>query len=350
MSTPFNWRDHLKVHPAADLFPLMSESELKELAADIKENGLLNPILLASTELLDESGKRTDVHTHALLDGRNRLDALAMLGWLEPAEKPKKLFFRGLSLTRWHAPIKCVNIDDDALFNFGDDGGENSTVISLNVRRRHLTAEQKRDLIARLLKLQPESSNRQIAKTATADHKTVGSVRSELEATGEIPQLDKTVGADGKSRKQKPKEQVASAMAGNAVDPETSAEQRKAIYADPEPEAAAQAAQPDAEPEPERTVVTKATLMAIVAQIPEIGRPPYPEIIGGDLELYDALYGAASRLSYFVDVAHYDVRQQLQEREDAEKAQKRHDRRVARLVERAAERTQRAEQAAGVPA
>jgi hypothetical protein len=158
----------------------------------------------------------------------------------------------------------------------------------------------------------------------------------------------------------KAQEQIAAAINGNAVDPETSAEQRKAIYADPEPEAAAQTAaqaepelagnaESDAEPKPER-VITKAALMAIVAQIPEIGCPPYPEIIGGDLELYDALYGAASRLSYFVDVAHYDVRQQLQEREDAEKAQKRHDRRVARLVERAAERTQRAEQAAGVPA
>jgi hypothetical protein len=32
------------------------------------------------------------------------------------------------------------------------------------------------------------------------DHKTVGAARDELEATGEIPQLDRTIGADGKSR------------------------------------------------------------------------------------------------------------------------------------------------------
>jgi hypothetical protein len=37
MSDLFDWRKHLPVHPAADLFPLMSEQELKDLAEDIKE-------------------------------------------------------------------------------------------------------------------------------------------------------------------------------------------------------------------------------------------------------------------------------------------------------------------------
>src|SRR5262249_35114546 len=75
-------------------------------------------------------------------------------------------------------------------------------VISANVLRRHLNAEQKRELIGKLLKAQPEKSNRQIAKIARADDKTVGTVRAGLEATAEIPQLKKTVGADGKARKQ----------------------------------------------------------------------------------------------------------------------------------------------------
>ena len=36
---PINWRDHLAVHPAAELFPLLSETDpaaLKELAEDIR--------------------------------------------------------------------------------------------------------------------------------------------------------------------------------------------------------------------------------------------------------------------------------------------------------------------------
>jgi hypothetical protein len=35
-----SWRDLIKVHPAAELFPLMAPEELKALAEDIKANGL----------------------------------------------------------------------------------------------------------------------------------------------------------------------------------------------------------------------------------------------------------------------------------------------------------------------
>lgn len=50
------------IHPAAAIFPMMSEGELAELAADIKANGLIHPIVL------DASGK-------ILIDGRNRMAA-----------------------------------------------------------------------------------------------------------------------------------------------------------------------------------------------------------------------------------------------------------------------------------
>jgi hypothetical protein len=52
----------LAVHPAADIFPMMTDDELQELAADIAENGLQVPIVL------DHTGK-------VLIDGRNRLEA-----------------------------------------------------------------------------------------------------------------------------------------------------------------------------------------------------------------------------------------------------------------------------------
>jgi hypothetical protein len=73
-------------------------------------------------------------------------------------------------------------------------------VEALNISRRHLTAEQKRDLIAKLLKANPEQSNRTIAKQVKADHKTVGSVRTELEGRGEVPHVETRT--DSKGRKQ----------------------------------------------------------------------------------------------------------------------------------------------------
>src|SRR5262249_57584090 len=97
--------------------------------------------------------------------------------------------------------LKISKHEDDCPY-IGDPA---AYVISKNIHRRHLTAEQKRDLIAKLLKATPEKSNRQIAETVKADHKTVASVRAEKEATGEIPQLPKTVGRDRKARSSKPK-------------------------------------------------------------------------------------------------------------------------------------------------
>lgn len=50
----------MKVHPAASVFPMMSDEELDDLAADIKTNGLQQPIV---------------VQDKTLIDGRNRLAA-----------------------------------------------------------------------------------------------------------------------------------------------------------------------------------------------------------------------------------------------------------------------------------
>jgi ParB/Sulfiredoxin domain len=64
-----SWRDILPIHPAAELFPLMSPDELRALAEDIKANGLVTPVVLWR----DDEGKLI------LLDGRNRLDAIEMV-------------------------------------------------------------------------------------------------------------------------------------------------------------------------------------------------------------------------------------------------------------------------------
>jgi hypothetical protein len=80
-------------------------------------------------------------------------------------------------------------------------------VKSLNVNRRHLTPEQKRDIIAALLKADPTKSDRAIAKVAKADNKTVASVRAEKERREEIPHVKSR--ADTKGRKQPAKKQKA---------------------------------------------------------------------------------------------------------------------------------------------
>lgn len=58
----------IKVHPAADIFPMIPKDELEELAADIKANGLIHPIV---------------VKENVLIDGRNRRAACKLAG-VEP--------------------------------------------------------------------------------------------------------------------------------------------------------------------------------------------------------------------------------------------------------------------------
>ena len=73
-------------------------------------------------------------------------------------------------------------------------------VISKNIRRRHLNVEERQGLLVTLIARSPEKSNRQIGKEIGVDHKTVGRARTKGEELGRIPQLEKTVGLDGKER------------------------------------------------------------------------------------------------------------------------------------------------------
>lgn len=206
-SAPFNWRAHLKVHPAADEFPLLSEKDpkaLQELAEDIKRNGLRKPVIV----LHYKSGECI------LMDGRNRLDALALLGWLHPKRERETVEHEAVYEKLFPLEINGGDFYHDGegygraeSFDFrpyyrGGDRAIRDEIVSLNLHRRHLDAEAKRDVIAKLLKANPEQSNRTIAKQVKADDKTVAKVRREMQSTADIPQLEKTVGADGKARKQ----------------------------------------------------------------------------------------------------------------------------------------------------
>ena len=71
-------------------------------------------------------------------------------------------------------------------------------VLSVNLRRRHLTPEQRRELIAKLLKATPSKSDRQIAKTVKVSPTTVGTVRAAMGATGDVSKLDKREDSKGR--------------------------------------------------------------------------------------------------------------------------------------------------------
>jgi ParB-like chromosome segregation protein Spo0J len=134
--------------------PDMTPEEFAALKADIAERGVVTPIDL------DETG--------AILDGHHRYRAWCELQRNEP---PPTIVRAGLS-----------------------EAEKRSFAIRQNVHRRHLMRGQMQDLIERELRARPDHSDRQIAADVGVDHKTIGRLRRVLNATGELPQLDATVG------------------------------------------------------------------------------------------------------------------------------------------------------------
>src|SRR5258705_53714 len=112
-----SWRDVIPVHPAADLFPMMPRDELITLGNDIKKNGLRNPVAI----WIDQDDQRY------LADGRNRLDAMAIVG------------------------IDVMDGADGYLHYETVEGDPYDYVISANSHRRQLNAGQRRDLITKAL-------------------------------------------------------------------------------------------------------------------------------------------------------------------------------------------------------
>jgi ParB family chromosome partitioning protein len=108
----------LPVHPVANIFPMMSDAELADLAADIAEHGQREPVWL---------------YGGRIVDGRNRAAACARLG-----RQPNTREFLGA---------------DDELVPF---------VVSLNLKRRHLTEGQRSAVAANIANL----SNGQRASSA----------------------------------------------------------------------------------------------------------------------------------------------------------------------------------------
>jgi hypothetical protein len=112
------WRERYKVHPAADVFPMMSDEELAALGGDILLNGgdLHDPITFVDGNPPDE-----------ILDGRNRLEAMERVGLLHDGE------------VRWQCKV-----------HYGDPF---AYVASKNLHRRHMLKSERADAIVALAKL-----------------------------------------------------------------------------------------------------------------------------------------------------------------------------------------------------
>ncbi len=189
------WRKLLPVHAAAELFPRMKGDELVALGEDIRQNGLRVAIVVIE---VDQSAVMVQGRPVALLDGRNRLDALEATGHRINFHSYKDTFGRDC----WTA---CGQEQIGVRIALVRPNDPQEFVLALNILRRHLAAKQRRKLISRLLRLTPEASNRQIAARANADHKTDAQFRVAQEGTGEIPQLSKRTGRDGRVRTTVPK-------------------------------------------------------------------------------------------------------------------------------------------------
>jgi hypothetical protein len=223
-----SWRDVLPVHPAADLFPMMSQSELRELGEDIRKNGLQSPVILWSPG--DQRDKEAKVY---LLDGRNRLNAMELVGMETVGADGKLSTILGggnyLNNGAGHSRVVQHFREFRVVTDLRKEGRINGVdpyefVLSINLHRRHLAAEQKRELIAKLLKATPDKSDRQIAEQTKTSPTTVGTVRAKLETTGEVSKLDTRT--DKKGVEQPAAKPFAAARAARAEDKLQTAWQR----------------------------------------------------------------------------------------------------------------------------
>lgn len=147
------------------VMPALSDDDFALLKSDIEARGVLVPVEY------DEAG--------AILDGHHRVRACQELG-----------------VTDWPRLIREGLTDEEKRIH----------ARQLNLARRHLNREQKRELVADQLRDTPEKSDRQVAAGLGVSPTTVGSVRKEVEPTVQDGQLKKRVGKDGKARSQpKPK-------------------------------------------------------------------------------------------------------------------------------------------------
>lgn len=141
------------------VMPPLTAEEYSELKNDIAARGVMVPIEY------DEHGN--------VLDGHHRLQICAELG-----------------ITDFPKVIRAGMTESE----------KRTHARKLNMARRQLSQDQRRGLMRDTLFETPEISDRRIAKALGVSPTTVGTVRREMEESGELSKLDSSIGADGKER------------------------------------------------------------------------------------------------------------------------------------------------------
>ena len=171
-----SWRDILPVHPAADVFPMMTEEELRELGQDIKKNGLKQRVVLWSDSVVwwddddhedSETGVAPEKLQQYVLDGRNRLAAMELVG-MSTVDGDRLRWTQSSSRTIIEATV------EDGIVELEESPGRLpdpvAYVISANIKRRHLTKKQQAALILKVI-----TATNDFAKSARSFSPTPGS-------------------------------------------------------------------------------------------------------------------------------------------------------------------------------
>jgi hypothetical protein len=151
----------VKYHTILKLPPLPPD-QYEGLRASISVNGVLLPILV------DSDGPK-----RGIIDGSHRKKIANEFGY------------------------DCPEIVQAGL----EEEEKRTLARALNLARRQLNTDQKRQLIADQLEETPDRTSRWIGKMLGVHHTTVANVRAELESVGYFSQQGRLVGSDGKTYK-----------------------------------------------------------------------------------------------------------------------------------------------------
>lgn len=148
--------------------PRLANDEYAALEESIRDHGIQVPVVV------DERG--------SIIDGHHRKEISERLG----IECPQRIV-EGLA-----------------------DDKKRTLALSLNLDRRHLSREQRRELLAASIKADPHLSDREHGRRTGTSHPTAAAVRSELESAGDVEELSTRLDSSGR---QQPASRAAAAEA-----------------------------------------------------------------------------------------------------------------------------------------